>query len=255
MKIHIIPLGFEYDRVVKPLLKLKPNKVYLLSIGEKNWCKYPEKHNTTQTHFKKMVAKTLESNGINVQFCDVDMFDFKDIVKHSSKIIKVEKAKGSDVYVCLSGHGKLASIALSVVAFGHDVKAYFVMADDYSKTHEEFYKHGISICHDPEIIWINHFKLERFNNEQGAILKFLLDNRKATTKDILCHLVENLEDWKGYNEILRKRPNRKTLQVAYNRLNRRLKTLEEKGLIKRVKIGRYCRIDLTELGEVYALMV
>ena len=102
--VHIVPLGHEFDRVVRPFDKLKANRVYLLTILKEVDIPYvTEEMTKKQMYFVKLVKDVLEKRGIEVLLEHTNIFDMLDVLKNVSRIIRMEKAKNNIVYVNMSG--------------------------------------------------------------------------------------------------------------------------------------------------------
>jgi len=79
--VHIIPLGHEVDRAIKPFEKYKANRAYLLSIIENK--KYSADMTEKQGLFLDVVKNKLEK-GIQVRVWNVDLFDMLEVMKNIS---------------------------------------------------------------------------------------------------------------------------------------------------------------------------
>jgi hypothetical protein len=92
--VHIIPLGHEFDRVVKPFDRLRANRVYLLTILTEAGIPYvKEKMGEKQKYFLEIVKKALEERNIEVIVEHTNIFDVLDVLKNVSRIIKGRKSK------------------------------------------------------------------------------------------------------------------------------------------------------------------
>jgi len=255
--VHIIPLGHEFDRVVKPFERFRANRVYLLAITEKGDIPYVTKEMCErQRYFLKRVKNALEKMGIEVQVRSINTFDILDVMKHVSSIIRNEKRRKNIVYVNISGAGRLTSVATTLAAMAHKAKAYYVIADRYSKTEEEEREHGLSICEKPSIMYIENFQL---NLPDETSLKVLVElckhERGMKTKDIIHFLkemgIEEFDEDKILEET--RGDERKAQQKLLTRLNKRiLDKLERNGYIIRERVGRYNTIKITETGRYVA---
>lgn len=154
--VHIIPLGHEFDRAIKPFEDSKPNRIHLLSIS--NTPKYSEEMLERQSYFTSKVSTFLNEKGIHVVHHDVDLFDILEVMKHVSNIIVQEKSNGNLVLVNMSACGRLTSIGATLAAMAHDVTVYYVSADDYSLNVDDFNDHGLSICSINKTIRFENFE-------------------------------------------------------------------------------------------------
>ena len=253
--VHIVPLGHEFDRVVKPFNRLRANRVYLLTILDMADIPYvSEEMCKKQKYFLDLVKDALEKKNIEVIVEHANIFDMLEVMKNVSRIIRAEKAKNNIVYVNMSGAGRLTSVAATLAAMAHGAKAYYVIADRYSKTDEEELKHGLSICGDePKIKYIENFQINLPDEINLRLLAELCKREKGMkTKDIIRFLQElGIEE---FDETKQKTHDKRRIQqTLLIRLNKKiLEKLEREGYIIREKTGRYNTIKITEAGKYVA---
>jgi len=256
--VHIVPLGHEFDRVVRPFDKLKANRVYLLTILKEVDIPYvTEEMAKKQMYFVKLVKDVLEKRGIDVLLEHTNIFDMLDVLKKVSKIIRMEKGKNNIVYVNMSGAGRLTSVAATLAAMAHGAKVYYVIADRYSKTEEEEMRHGLSICEKLRIIYLVNFQIILPDETSLKLLAKLCTKEKGMkTNEIIQFLKEigNEEfDETKYKAKQEKRDERSIKQALLTKLNKKiLEKLEHSGYVTREKVGRYNTIKITEAGRYIA---
>lgn len=255
--VHVIPLGHEFDRVVKPFERHRPNRVYLLTITDpKNVPYISEEMFKRQEHFLNLVRTFLQERGIEVIVEHTNIFDLLDVLRQVSRIVRMEKQRNNIVYVNMSGAGRLTSVAATLAAMAHNAIVYYVRADRYAKTDEEELKHGLSICHDAKTLELVNFHISLPDETCLKLLAELCRKEKGMkTKEILDFLKKlEIEDFdeKNLKAEIRK-DKRRTLQMFLNRLNKKiLNRLEMEGYIKREKSGRYNTIKITDAGKYVA---
>lgn len=255
--VHIIPLGHEVDRAVKPFEKLKANRVHLLTImeGKKSKIKYSREMENKQKYFLEVVKKKLGEKDIEVECTNVDMFDILEVMKKVSKIIQKEKLENNIVYVNISGAGKLASVGAALAAMAHGARVYYVVADRYSKSEEQELQHGLSICEKLNLMFLENFQLQLPDETSLKVLVSLCGKEKGMkTKEILELLRESGVDGfeKDYTKLIGEEK-RRTQQKYLIKLNKGiLEKLEKSGYIIREKLGRYNTIKITESGKYVA---
>ena len=255
--VHIIPLGHEVDRAVKPFERLKANRVHLLTImeGKKSKIKYSREMENKQKYFLGVVKKKLGEKDIEVECTNVDMFDILEVMKKVSKIIQKEKLENNIVYVNISGAGKLASVGATLAAMAHGARVYYVVADRYSKSEEQELQHGLSICEKLNIMFLENFQLQLPDENSLKVLVSLCEKEKGMkTKEILDILRESGAEGfeKDYAKLIGEEK-RRTHQKYLIKLNKGiLDKLEKRGYIIREKLGRYNTIKITESGKYVA---
>jgi len=253
--VHVIPLGHEFDRVVKPFNRLKANRIYVLTILDKADTPYvTEEMREKQKYFLRLVKDALEKKNIEIIVEHTNIFDMLEVMKNVSRIIRAEKAKNNIVYVNMSGAGRLTSVAATLAAMAHGAKAYYVIADSYSKTDEEELKHGISICEDePKIRYIENFQINLPDETSLRLLaKLCTEEKGMKTKEIIRFLQElGIEE---FDEAKQKTHDKRRIQqILLIKLNKKiLEKLEYEDYITREKIGRYNTIKITEAGKYIA---
>ncbi len=268
--VHIIPLGHEYDRAVKPFEDSNADRVYILT----RW-RDPSaamKMVDDQRYYANKVRDTLLKRGIDVRCESVNLFDFFDVTKSISKIIVREKAEGNRIQMNMSAAGRLTSVAATLVGMHHDVRVYYVHADDYPDEPDERQEHGLSVCDSNKITYLTNLKFDMPDPIGMYILAFLCGKeKKVNTRDLLGKLQELqvagfqelfCDDIKLVNSDKRKDNQNRGLFVKRTLQSRQLmklnKTildkLEKKGYIQREKIGRNLYISNTDTGKYVAYL-
>jgi len=255
--VHIIPLGHEFDRAVKPFQERKADRVHLLSVTDIS--KYSEEMLDRQGNFTRKVIKYLKEIGIPVVHHPVDLFDILEVMKHISKIITEEKALGNLVLVNMSACGRLTSIGATLAAMAHNVTVYYMTADDYALNQEDFLDHGLSICTKNKIIRFENFQFSLPDRISTAILvELCVQGKGITTKDIRNVLhVQKVPGFeldadsipkatKDQNQRLEKTKQLIKMEKRY------LAPLERNGFITRERSGRNNIISITESGKYVA---
>lgn len=277
--MHIVPLGFEFDRVIRVFEKIfKPNRIYLLVPPQDP--KYSNEMNDMQRHFNKQVEQELENRKIDVKFVEVDIFDILKLTNAVSRIILDEggsDGRGSEVFVNVSAAGKLTSVGATLAvmaaratspASAERTHAYYVPADNYTLNKDEEMHHGLSICSRPEWTLLPNFQIERLDHRLLEVLAFLAKaNGEVYTNDVLNFLIEKKDKrFKDVESIIASRkpkPNRKeereirrrTAIENSNNLNKGvIKKLEKSSYIGTKKDGKYSIINITESGKFAVAM-
>jgi len=253
--VHIIPLGYEFDRAVIPFQKFLANRVHILTI--KDLAKHtPLEHekNKYQRHFDQKVKEHLESLGIKVIIHEIDLFDILAVMQEVSAIIIQEKQEGNLIYLNMSACGHLTSVAATLAAMAHDVTIYYVKADEYTRSKEEISQHGLSICHQLNNIIIQNFKISLPDPANLKLLgKLANEDRELSTDEILTYLLD--EGVQGFTEQYKDQlgeERRKVQSRILMKLNATMKKLEDANYIFRRKQGRNSYFAITDSGRYIA---
>lgn len=254
--VHIIPLGHEIDRAVKPLMKFKADRVHLLAIPPD--AELDPVMKEKQVNYTQKVTALLKERDIQVQFHKVNMFDILEVMKKVSRIIVLEKAKGNNVYVNMSSCGRKTSFAVTIAAMVHEVGVYYVSADYYAtgKNADKEVDHGMSIVESANMERLQQFRImmpEKTNIMLLAELyRWKLNNKPdMRSDDIITFFNEQKvhgfeikpEEKHGFE---RSKLKRKLL----NRINRmHLEELETQQYIEKRKVGKEFFVKITDAGS------
>jgi len=257
--VHIIPLGHEIDRAVKPLLKTKADRVHLLAIPPD--ADMDPVMREKQENYTQKVTDLLKKEKIPVQFHAADMFDIRDVMKKVSWIIVQEKNQRNNVYVNMSACGRKTSFAVTIAAMFHEVGAYYVAADGYAtgKNSGKEADHGMSIVKSGNIEMLQQFRIMRPDDTNLAFLAELYRRKIRGTPDMKSEDIINLfhrmnlhgfevrpEDEKGLE---RSRLRRSLL----NRINRTyIESLENQRYIEKTRVGKEFIVRISESGSYIA---
>jgi hypothetical protein len=255
--VHIIPLGFEIDRAVKPFEKYSANRAYILTITDHPKYSSPVEmeKNKKQRYYDATVTRLLKEKGIDVRIQEIDMFDILDVMRTVSVIILKEKSENNRVYLNMSACGRLTSVGATLAAMAHDISIYYVRSDGYSRSVEEEREHGLSICTKPHIWQLENFHIALPDETSIRILVRLTGEEQGmTTEALLRYLFEEKvpgfdEDYHMLHMIDRRRKQSNYLM----KLNKGILTkIELAGYIERKRSGRNTNVSITESGKYIA---
>ena len=249
--IHIIPMGYEIDRAVKPLEKMKANRVYLLYTKES----FARKSGRAR-QFLTDAKEVLERMGIEVIIREGDSSDPLPLLSTISNIIVREKSEKNIVYVNMSSSGKLIAVSATLAAMYHNVKVYYVQADGgFYKSRKDFLEHGFSIVNVPAYTVLTNFTIDMPSGAKSAFLVELHKKNEMSTKDILQMIKENrLKGFEDLNEDIRGK--RRTASNILVRINRGiLDELQNNGYIQVERTGRNKTITITDKGKYAACLI
>lgn len=248
--VHIIPVGYEIDRIVKPFEVeggYKPNRVYLLSSTSND---VPVEIRRDHEKYVKIVQEKLEGLGIIVDVMSVNLIDLRSLMGKISYLILHEKKQGNLVYVNMSGAGRLTSVASTLAGMAHGANVYYVESDGYAVNDPRMETHGYTIVEQPRTLILENFDINLPNEIQlTALVKIVQKGSMRTTE-----LIEYLGS-EGYGEYMRYSkdlPTGKRTGIIM-KLNRNVieKLLEQK-CIEKIKYSRENKYVPTETGKYVA---
>lgn len=256
-QVHIIPLGYEFDRAISPLEEGEILRVHLITMG--NLEKYSSPHEISLTNgqrrYDKMVSDFFRKKGTEVIIHQTDMFDILSVMSLISSIIIEEKCNNSIISVNMSACGKITAFATTLAAMAHQVRLYYVRADAYSSNSDEVEEHGLSICSSSRIWNLENFHFDLPHGIDRIVLLMLDSSSESMSEDEIVKklVINNVE---GYPERFWEFPMNKRRSLQSNYLMKLhkgpVKRLEKSGYITREKKGRLTLISLSPSGKYVA---
>ena len=234
---HIIAGGFEYDRIVKPMLEYPGDRIIVL---RDNGGKYPLSSSLAEHFLKK-----LKDFPVEIEEISIDIYNFDEVFLKMLELIKRE-IKERRVYVNISSAPKVTLVAMiSAVFFMRgkgDIEIIYCKPEEYlipriietldRKMKSEFMDHGGGRG-VKEYESISIFPIEEITEIDMKILK-ILSNKKGVRS------IKELVEYMNKEEIVQ----RSSIQY-------RLERLEEKGLISKEREEKRVRLFITRVGEIY----
>ena len=252
---HVVVGGFEYDRVIAPVMDRYPVKKMIILKGDTS-DSHPGADDLAQHFMDK-----LSDYPIDVETVDTDIYDFDEVFLKTLEVIEENADEDTPIYLNISSAPKLALVGMISAAFISDhrdqVEIFYGVPKKYllpdllerikdmdvddkrsmkelEEAKDEFLERGSGRgIRDYEEIPI--FPIEDIESVDHDILSILKKNNGA---DSIKDLQESL------NEEREEKIERSSLQY-------RLDKLKDLGLIKTERDNRRLKIGLTRLGDVY----
>ena len=247
--IHVIPIETEIDRAVRVFEVedgFKANKVYILSAP------IPLGTETVDEarHYLNETRRRLEALGVKVEVVHTLTISILDIISKVSSIVKNEREKGNIVYVNMSAGGPFVSVGTSLAGMVQDARLYYVRAARLSTTEQERRSHGNAIVTEPQVHFIENFKIQLPDLRSQNLLVELYKREQMRTGDILRYLHESgVEGFEEPPDGLRRSEKIGMLM----RLNKGITgKLEDAGYIVKEKRGRENIYRITDSGKYVA---
>ena len=233
LRVHIAPIGFEIDRVIEPLIKLKADKVWLIV------------DNTIETsdasvHYKKVKERVQE---LKIDFderrCDIQsLFDLLNIYR-----MIIEEEEHHQIFINVSTGSKIEAIAgmMAAMIFNNetiDATPYYVVPENY----EIKPKKGQQLTSGfKSIIQLPNYKIERPKEVLISALKIIQDNDSVSKKILI-------EKFTAMKLIVI--DSEHTEAAKHSQLNKKyLEPLSQKGFIEIKGKGKAARIIITDDGN------
>jgi hypothetical protein len=234
LRIHICPIGYEVDRIVLAVEKLRADRVWLIVEGN------PRKEKANK--FIQLAESRLKDLGVEVKRQGVDRNDLFDNLRAIKEIIIEEN--DNEILVNVSAGSKIQAIAgmMACMLFKkeYEPKPYYVEPTSRDKPPKEQLTSGIS-----EIIPLRNYEIKKPNDELVKALKIIKENGGKLSKKNMMKLAAD----EGILE-LAKGKNGNIMKSDYLRLDTRIiKPLKEWHYINSKRVGKEFRITITPEGE------
>ena len=225
-RVHIMPVGYEFDRIVLPAQELRADRVVLLDpVTEQEAPRYTGD-----------VCEALDEARIDYELVNCDIFD---LFESLGTIAKLATAyEDDDVYVNLASGSKVTAMGGMIACMATDAIPSYVRAEKYAEQTESGVSEGVA-----EISRVPTYPIERPSRQHVAVLDYIAEHEKTTKKSVIELGEEvNLPFIADYESTEPK--------GKYRLLDSRiLQPLVENEYIEVEAVGRTKRISITENGR------
>ena len=231
LRVHIAPVGYEQERIYKPLIGMKADRVWLLVYN---------KDNKAQVYQQK-VEETLDRAHITHKTATCDITDLYDVLRALREIIN--KEEGNDIYINVSSGTKIEAIAGMMMSMIMSdtivIQSYYVVPKKYNNEP----KNGEPLSTGTrEVFQLPRYPINRPGTHLIDLLKILDSHKGRMSKRELIEEAERLS--------LIKAGLKNPKQSLYISLTKKyLEPLESWKSIKIIKEGRSRKILPTEEGK------
>jgi hypothetical protein len=260
-RVHIVPMGWERDRIVLPIRAWSPDRVHLLGIADDD----------RSRAFLDLVRTDLMdlAERDDLRFVAIDRARaFDSYLMEAARVVTRESNAGNRVFVNISGSGNIAAAAMTLVGMYHMDRIgglYYSMPQGYSVGAEaSFSERGLSYGYAGNVD-LPRFHLQRPRAATQRALAVLYEAGPLPL-EVLIHRLHDLgvEPFDAL-DVPRATPsgvgarlerNRK-LQAWLQRLRRLvLNEAIRDGLVTQTERGRdlRVRVELTSEGNFHALI-
>jgi hypothetical protein len=226
-RVHLIPLGHEIDRAVKPFNTYRAERAYVIVVPDN--ADLNEQMLEKQRHYTKKVCEGLLAAGVHPEVIYCNMFDILDVLRVVSSLIVREKRQGNDVLINMSACGRMTSVAVTMAAMVHGVTAYYVHADRYATGDDAPLEadHGLSIVETGRVEPLYNFSIMMPDAEcQLLLCELYRRGQGMTSKDLFTFFHE--KGVEGYKFLPEKED--KSGGYVSSSLNRELRRLHHTHL-------------------------
>ena len=232
-RTQIVPLGYEYNRVLEPIYRFKADKVILLrQLKDKDF----------EADFQRELVQKLENNDrIELEIRECDLFDINNAIE--AFVNAIASCESDEVLVNLSTGSKITAIAGMIACQSTAAKPFYVSPEFHNDDGEREAPEAPQVESIGEISEIPVFRLQGPKPDQIAILQYLRTNDGATKKELIEHARDQELGFIANSKS-------KSEEGLYQLLDTNIITpLVEENYIDVVKEGRQKRVYLEDHGK------
>lgn len=230
-RVHVVPLGYEHDRVIEPLQRLNADKAVLIAHADDT--KLPVYHDN--------VREALQEAQIELEEQECNLFDLYTCLGEIAQIVTDHAS--DEVYVNLATGSKVTAIAGMIACMATGATPYYVSAEQYGPGDEEgLPKTPVSSGVD-SIEELSGYPINAPSKEDIGVLSFIASEGPVSKKEIIEFGEKNNLPFVADSTT-------GSMQGKYRRLETHvMKELVENGYVELESRGRKAYAEITEDGE------
>lgn len=229
LRVHVACVGFEVNRIAKPIIDEKADKVYLITHS---------KDDGGLPYLREILEILEHYKNIDVHKITADIWDLFEVLDSFKNILQKEVVAGSHVYVNVSTGSKVASIAGTLACMLWKGTPYYARINYEDKRNfSEFVDYDVIDITELPVYSINKPRLESV-----VILRILSQFNGRLRKKML---IQRLEDEGIINKELTNEAKHSKLKALLNPLIAGLDYPD----VKVEYSGRQSNVILTPQGE------
>lgn len=225
-RVHIAPLGYEYDRILQPAVEGKSDRIYLLEHSG------PETHSVD--YHDELIAE-LRDAGITVETYCCDLFDVYDVLAIVTTL--AYQHQEDDVRVNVATGREIAAVGATIACMATGATAYYVHPEEYA-TRDEPVAYGVR-----DVEGLPDYPIDAPTEEQIAVLRYLDDHEKVNKKELIGF---GEQERLPFIENSQATTDKSKFRVLDSKI---VDPLVEDGYVEIEKVGRQKRIHITDAGE------
>lgn len=234
-RIHLVPLGYEFDRVVDPLVEAQADQVIFLELN-------PNDPDVVVPPYHEELKQIITDEGIQwrEEYCDI--FDLYDSLGTIGQLSSEFGDAGHTVYVNLSSGSKVTAIGGMIACMATGGTPYYVRAKDYAGGEINPVSSGTKSAEE-----LPNYPIDKPEKQHIAILDYINRHERASKQELIDFGIESdLKFAARYETDGVDNP----LRGYYRRLNNQIiNPLEENGFIRTEKYSTKVYVYITESGE------
>lgn len=225
-RVHIAPLGYEYERIVLPTLNQKADRAVLIDY----------RHDEERPPYHNQVREDLREAGVIVESREADIFSLYDSIGTVARLIR-ENAE-HQVYVNLASGSKVMAIGGMIACMAEGATPYYVRAEEYKFDGQEPLSKGIK-----ETFALPAYPVEQPTAEHIRVLRALRDTGPLSKSELIDLGQSESFPFIEKSETESRRGKYRTLEAQITN------PLDDKGYITLESVGRRTLVDITDSGR------
>ncbi|MEY7852113.1 DUF6293 family protein [Natrarchaeobius sp. A-rgal3] len=223
-RVHLMPVGYERDRLVLPAIELGADRVVLLE---------PERDEARE--YGDAVRERLEDADVPHETVPCDIFDLYDSIGTVAELATA--FDDEDVFVNVASGSKVTAIGAAIACMVTDATPYYVRAERYGEEAD-------SVSEGVEAIYeLPTYPIDRPSREHVAMLAHLAESDPVSKKRLIAFAEARelpfIADYDGDGE-----------KGKYRLLERHvLEPLCEREYVIVEDVGRRRRVSITDSGR------
>lgn len=229
-RIHIAPLGYEDERIYKPIINEDADKAILLVHED-------DENESLGAECRERVETALEEESIEYEARKCDIFDLKEALGEFQNLIYQHQADA--VFVNISTGSKITAISGMLACMMAGGRPYYVKPEDYG---ESTVSEGVE-----DTFTVSAYPIEPPNEEIIKVLEFIQEENDKGD-DVIIGDINNFVNDKNLSLVqgIERQDSDNIYDLVRSNL---IAPLSEREFIRVQRIGNEKRITLTEQGE------
>jgi Ni/Co efflux regulator RcnB len=232
-RIHIVPLGYEKDRIVDPVLQLEADEVLFLRPD-------PSKEGVDQPAYLDDARRAISDAGVETETIECDIFNLYDSLGAIAEL--ANEFREHNIYVNLASGSKVTAIGGMIACMATGASPYYVRADEYAGGDERPVASGVE-----SIEQLPRYHIDEPEAQHIAVLEYIKQRSQVKKGDLIAlGKRRELPFISRYDAQDVQNPDR----GYYRRLNSQIiDPLDSQNYIEVEKHSKYQYVSLTESGK------
>lgn len=224
-RVHLMPVGYENDRIVLSAERFRADRVVLLEYDDE----------TNHPSYVGTIQERLDERGIDHESVTCDIFDFYDSIGTVAEL--ATRFGDHDVYVNLASGSKVTAIGGMIACMATGATPYYVRAERYAAESDGDTAEGIR-----EVTELPTYPMESPDPQHVAVMEYVAREDGARKRDVITFGKESDLPFIADRDAANRKSEYRLLDSHV------LDPLRENGYVTVRERGRSKLVELTEAG-------